>query len=74
LNLDVADSALDINLNLFRQGTQIAGHLLYKADRFDAESMQGLRDAYLRLLEAITGDPELRLSALNATFGPFSSP
>ena len=66
--LDTGDdgrSRLDLELRLQAEGEALAGELRYDSDLFDAATMQGWIDNYLRLLEVLAEAPQQPLGELD---------
>ncbi len=64
LEHDVGTSKFDLTVSLVNVRGRLTGRLEYDTDLFRPDTAQSLRDRYVRVLEAIVADPELRLSAI----------
>ena len=62
LEIDRGTAAIDFALDLWELPHQIEGVFEYSTDRFDASTVSRLASQYIRLLEGIVADPDLRIS------------
>lgn len=53
-----------LNVTLLDDGSRLWGHLTYKTDFYDAQTIQRLADGLEALLAAVSDDPRLRVSEL----------
>ncbi|MEJ3742724.1 amino acid adenylation domain-containing protein [Actinomycetes bacterium KLBMP 9797] len=63
--LDLVTTRVDLELHVVDHGDgRWSAEFVYATDLFDRATVQGLADAYRRLLDLVADDPELPLSAL----------
>jgi amino acid adenylation domain-containing protein len=60
----VAAAKFDLSLELTERGETVAGKLEYATDLFDADAAGRLAERFLVVLDAVAGDPDLRLSRI----------
>jgi amino acid adenylation domain-containing protein len=64
LDVDPNAATFDLALELDEHADTIAGHIEYRTALFEAGTIARLADRYVRVIEAVTSQPELRLSEL----------
>ncbi|HEX2091740.1 MAG TPA: amino acid adenylation domain-containing protein, partial [Longimicrobiaceae bacterium] len=62
LERDEEATRFDLSVVMRREGERLGGSLLFRSDLFDGATAERLLGHFARLLEAVAGDPERRLS------------
>jgi amino acid adenylation domain-containing protein len=65
---------VDLALDVKRKGDGFTCYLTYNTDLFDRSTVEQLASDYLRLLETMAADPQLRLSAVPQVLRPRRQP
>jgi non-ribosomal peptide synthetase component F len=64
VDLPRIDVRFDFEIHLWEEGEAIRGYVVYNADLFDASTIERMSAHYVRLLEGVAANPDLRLSQL----------
>jgi len=74
VEFDRRAAQLDLNVLLRETGDGLAGVAEYRTDLFEAATVDRMVERYVRLLEAVTAAPALRLSALPLERAGYQAP
>ncbi|MET8390270.1 condensation domain-containing protein, partial [Streptosporangium canum] len=63
--LEIGVAKFDLLMSLTETAGELTGSLEYATDLFDPETAEGLVSRFLRLIHAVTADPDVSLSAID---------
>jgi amino acid adenylation domain-containing protein len=64
VNVESETAQFDLSLNVWERGSALTGHLSYRTDLFDANTIRRMLAHFRTLLESIAKHPDERVSAL----------